>query len=354
MFPIHYTRYIFWNFADVNDLWRFPYHVITKGDDVFRFGTSPRQAPLPVPPGFTGHQGTSLEEFLQRHKTTCFLIIQDDRIIYEKYFGPYSPEIIVPSFSVTKSFVSALAGIAIGERKITSTEQKVTDFLPWLKNHGFQQISIEHLLNMRSGVRFNESYSNPFGDAARFYYGIDLKKYTSRLRTQEPPDLRYHYNSGNQQLLGFIIEAATGMKISGYLEEKLWRSLGMEHDATWNIDSEKHDNVKMFGCLNATPRDFAKFGRLYLNYGLWNEKQIIPEEWVRRSTRIVNDSLDQDGYPFTYNWRVLEGEESFFAKGLLGQYLFVNRPKKLIMLRFGTKYGGIDWADFFNQLVKIL
>jgi CubicO group peptidase (beta-lactamase class C family) len=354
MFPIHYTRYIFWNFADVKDLWRFPYHVIKKGDDPFHFSTSPHQAPLHVPAGFKHHKGASLEEFLQRHKTTCFLVIQDDIIIYEKYFGGFAPEIIVPSFSVTKSFVSALTGIAIGEKKIRNTDQKVPDFLPWIKHNGHQHISIEHLLNMRSGIRFNESYSNPFGDAARFYYGIDLKKFTARLKIKEPPDLHYHYNSGNQQLLGFIVEAATGMKISRYLEEKLWKPLGMEHDATWNIDSAKHDNVKMFGCLNATPRDFAKFGRLYLNNGRWNGKQVVPEEWVRRSTRIINDSRDQDGYPFTYNWRVLEGEESFFAKGMLGQYIFVNRPKKLIMLRFGRQYGGIDWADFFNKLLKII
>lgn len=354
MFPIHYTRYIFWNFADVNDLWRFPYHVIKKGDDAFRFEVSPRMAPLRVPAGFGDQKRDSLNEFLHHHKTLCFLVIQDDRIIYEKYFDGYTPEIIFPSFSVTKSFVSALTGIAIGEQKITGTDQKVTDFLPWIEQSGFQHVAIEHLLNMRSGIRFNESYSNPFGDAARFYYGIDLKKFVSKLKIKEPPDLRYHYNSGNQQLLGFIIEEATKMKISGYLEQKLWQPLGMEHDATWNIDSEKHDNVKMFGCLNATPRDFAKFGRLYLNQGNWNGRQIIPREWIRRSTSIINDSRDQDGYPFTYNWRVLQGEESFFAKGLLGQYIFINRPKKLIMLRFGRKYGGIDWADFFDQMSQML
>ncbi|HNS17539.1 MAG TPA: serine hydrolase domain-containing protein [Bacteroidales bacterium] len=354
MEPIHLSRFIFWNFAGVDDLWRFPYHRIEKGTASFHFKDSPQPVHLSVPDSYPTRDGMPFEKFLQNHKTTCFLIIRDDSIIYEKYFYGYTAETIFPSFSVTKTFVSALTGIAIGEGIIKSTDQKVTDFLPWMKRDGFQHISIEHLLNMRSGIRFNESYSNPFGDAAQFYYGTNLRKYVRHLKIKEPPGLRYHYNSANQQILGYILEAATGKRISKYLEEKLWKPLGMEQNATWNTDSEKHDDIKMFGCLNATPRDFARFGRLYLKNGLWNGKQIIPQEWIIRSTRVINDSLDGDGYPFTYNWRVLDDGASFFAKGMLGQYIFVNRPKNLILLRFGKAYSGIDWANFCNRLTEML
>ncbi len=354
MEPIHLSRFIFWNFAGVDDLWRFPYHTIEKGEETFRFEQSPSPVQLTVPGFYVRKDRISFERFLEDHKTTCFLVIRNDQILYEKYFSGYTADMIFPSFSVTKTFVSTLTGIAISEGFLKSTDQKVTEFLPWLTRDGFQNISIEHLLNMRSGIRYNESYSNPFGGAAKFYYGTDLLKYVTQLKIKEQPDLHYHYNSANQQILGFILEAATGKKISKYLEEKIWKPLGMEHNATWNIDSEKHDQVKMFGCLNATPRDFAKFGRLYLNNGQWNGKQIIPEEWIKRSTSIMNDSRDGDGYPFTYNWRVPENGAWFFAKGMLGQYIVVNRPKNLIMLRFGKKYSGIDWADFCNRLAASL
>ncbi|MBP6978034.1 MAG: serine hydrolase [Bacteroidales bacterium] len=354
MEPIHLSRFIFWNFAGVDDLWRFPYHTIKKGKDPFYFEQSSQPVHLTVPDSYAAGRKISFEKFLQDNKTTCFLVIRDDRILYENYFSGYTADTIFPSFSVTKTIVSALTGIAIGDGIIKNTDQKVTEFLPWMKREGFQNISIEHLLNMRSGIRFNESYSNPFGEAAKFYYGLNLRKFVTQLKIKEPPDLNYHYNSANQQILGYIIEAATGMKISQYLEEKIWKIIGMEQDATWNTDSVKHDNIKMFGCLNATPRDFARFGRLYLQQGRWNGKQIIPAEWVMRSTSIINDSRDGDGYPFTYNWRVIDNGASFFAKGMLGQYIFVNRPKKLILLRFGKGYSGIDWANFCNMLTEVL
>ncbi len=354
MKPIRFARYIFWNFADVEDLWKFPYHTIKNDKFPFQFAISSQPLHLDIPSEYRHNQIIPFEKFLQNNRTTGFMIIQNDRILFEKYFFGYNKDSIFPSFSVTKAFISALTGIAIGEGAIKSTDQKVTEFLPWLARDRFQQISIEHLLNMRSGIRFNESYSNPFGDAAKFYYGLNLRKFVTHLKIEERPDLHYHYNSANPQILGFIIEAATRVKISKYLEEKIWKPLGMEQMGTWNIDSKKYDNVKMFGCLNATLRDFAKFGRLYLHNGQWNGKQIIPEELIRRSTSVINDSRDGDNYPFTYCWRVLDSGEAFFAKGVLGQYLFVNRPKNLIMLRFGKGYGGIDWADFFIELAKTL
>jgi CubicO group peptidase (beta-lactamase class C family) len=122
----------------------------------------------------------------------------------------------------------------------------------------------------------------------------------------------------------------------------------MDEEATWNYDSEEHGMVKAFCCLNATARDFAKFGRLYLNHGKWEGKQVVPEDWVKYSMGIHNDSKDLEGYPYTYFWRVLDNG-CVFAKGILGQYIFLDPSKDLIILRFGTKRGKVHWSAFIEE-----
>ncbi|MCD4696875.1 MAG: beta-lactamase family protein, partial [Bacteroidales bacterium] len=213
----------------------------------------------------------------------------------------------------------------------------------------FDKITIEDLLNMRSGIDFNESYSSPFADMAKYYYGTDLKKYITKLKIKKPPGQIYDYISVNTLLEGLIVERATNTKLNEYLERKIWVPLGMESDASWSIDSEKNQTFKAFCCINAIARDFAKFGRLYLNNGNWNGQQIVPKNWVIKSTSIMNDSRDSQAYPYTYHWRVLENG-AFFAKGILGQYIFVYPEKDLVFVRLGKDYAGIDWADFFLKL----
>ena len=157
------------------------------------------------------------------------------------------------------------------------------------------------------------------------------------------------YISVNTILLSLIIERATGTKLNKYLEQKIWQPLGMQFNASWSIDSEKHQTFKSNCCLNGQAVDFAKFGRLYLNKGNWEGDQVVPEKWVKKSISIINDSRESQGYPYTYQWRVLENG-AFFAKGILGQYIFVFPEKNLIFVRIGKKYGKIDWADLFLEL----
>jgi len=138
------------------------------------------------------------------------------------------------------------------------------------------------------------------------------------------------------------------MKASEYLEEKIWKKLGMESEALWNMDCKKNGMVKGFCCLSAHPLDFARFGRLYLNHGNWNGNQIIPEEWIAQTIQADKDFKDAEGYPYSYFWRVLE-DGSFFAKGIMGQYLYVMPEKNLIFLRFGMSYGDVDWVKLFRE-----
>ncbi len=346
----HIVRFFYWNLADINDYKKFPAFEIQHGDEKIRIPVSKKQISFPLPEQFQQDQKyKDLEQFLDEHKTVAFLVLRNDTIIYEKYFDGFDQHSIFPVFSIAKSFVSALTGIAIAEGYIRDVHQPITEYLLELDKKDFSKITIEHLLNMRSGIKYNEGYYNPLGQMAKFYYGRNLKKYAFNIKIKEPPDLYYDYISVNTQLLAFILERATGSKLSEYLQEKIWKHAGMEYDASWNYDSRKHQNIKAFCCINARPRDFAKFGLLYLHKGQLNGKQIIPVDWVERSTTIMNDSRDSQNYPYTYCWRVKE-DGAFFAKGILGQYIYVYPKKQLVILRFGKKAGETNWADLIEKL----
>jgi CubicO group peptidase (beta-lactamase class C family) len=377
-------RFVIYNFADINDYKKFPSNPIIKSEMPFSFfyaDTSKQKFPFPDKITFKGKQ-FSLDEFLAENKTVAFIIIRNDTVYYEKYFNQYSKESIVPSFSMAKSFVSALVGIAIDEGYIISVNQPITDYIPELSNrNGFEKITIENLLNMRSGIKFNEGYYNPFGDVAKYYYGLNIKKYIKHLKIKEDPDKKFDYISVNTQLLGLLVERATGKSLSEYLQEKIWKPLGMEYDASWSIDSKKNKTEKAYCCINARATDFAKFGRLYLNKGNWNGKQIISKDWVEKSTHITKENKQ---YHYSYQWwhnvnftfisdttKVPENEKiysfkdekgniikyittpsgDFFAWGFLGQFIYVYSSKNIIIVRLG-KSEKIYWPSFFKQLCE--
>lgn len=351
----HVGRYFWWNTADITDYKKFPEVKIDHSDDIFEFFYPPQNIKFQIPEKYNEiSKSNNLEDFLEKKKTVAFLVVRNDSLIYENYFNKFADSSVIQSFSTSKTIVSALVGIAIDEGDINSTSQSITFFLKELENKpGFSNISIEDLLNMRSGIQFGEGYLNPFGDIAKYYYGTNLEKYMSKLKIAEDPDLNYNYIGVNTLLLSLIVERATNTKLNKYTESKLWLPMGMEYDASWSVDSEKNQTIKSFCCLNARARDFAKFGRLYLNNGNWNGNQIVSEEWVKKSRSIINDSKDSQGYPYTYQWRVLDNG-CFFAKGILGQYIFVNPSKNLIFVRMGKKYANVDWIDIFLELSEQL
>lgn len=348
----HVGRYFTWNFADIRDYKKFPADTIKTGHYSFDFYNTEKNLSLMIPKDFTD-KSKDFEDFLERHKTLALIIIKNDTILYEHYFSGYHREKIHPTFSIAKVFVSALTGIAIREGYIKNEGQYITDFLKELKDKEFSKVQIVNLLNMRSGIGFDESYKNPFGKIAKFYYGKNLKKYTYKLKVKKEPGSEYKYQSANSQLLGYTIEKATGKPLGKYLEEKLWKPIGMEYNATWSYDSKKHKSIKAFCCLNARAIDLAKFGRLFLIDGKWGSDQIIDKEWIKKSSSIINDSKDSQGYNYSFGWRVCETGE-FFAKGLLGQYIWIDPGKELIIVRLGKSYSNIDWADFFNNISRQL
>lgn len=347
-------RFIFYNFADIKDYKIFPYRSLHKDSTPFKFYTTTNgKYPTKINTQTKHHQKTevSFDTFLEKTNTVAFLIIKNDTIQYEKYFHHYNEKSIVPSFSMAKSIISILIGCAIDDKLIQSVNDPVTKYIPELKKNNFDKVTIKHLLQMTSGIKFKENYYNPFGDAATYYYGTNLRKKLLKMKLKQEPGKKFEYISGNTQLLGLILERVLqGKTITQYLQEKIWTPLGMEYDASWSIDKRKNGLEKTFCCINARARDFAKIGRLYLNKGMWNGKQIVSKEWVETSTK--QDTTDGSVSYYKYHWWLPSSQGDFLAEGFLGQYIYVNPNKKLIIVRLGKNSGKAKWWSIFLSLAK--
>lgn len=340
-------RFVVYNFADINDHKKFPARNIQIGTNKFIFPTA-EKGKFPRELNVNG-KIYPFEKYVEDNKTVAFLIIQNDTIQYEKYWGKRNETSVVPSFSMAKSITSILIGCAIDDKLIPSVNEPITTYIPELKENGFEKVTIEHLLQMTSGLDFNESYSNPFGDAATFYYGTNLRKATGKMKLKTELGKQFEYVSGNTQLLGLVLERALkGKSLTSYLEEKLWKPLEMEFDASWSLDRQKNGLEKTFCCINARARDYAKIGRLYLNKGKWNGKQIISENWVTQSTKV--DTTNGSAWYYQYQWWLPTQTGDFMAQGILGQYIYVHPKKNLVIVRLGKNTGKADWWEILAAL----
>jgi CubicO group peptidase (beta-lactamase class C family) len=350
LYSCTFVRFFWWNYADINDQYKFPSVPVHTAGQAFQFHQT-NTVVTPFVPGLS--KDCTFEQLLTDNKTMAFLIIRNDTMIYEKYFEDMTPGEAFPSFSVSKAFVGSLAGIAIAEGKIAGTHKTITDYLPWMDKPGFEKIRLEDLLNMRSGIKYKEEYNTPFAEMPRYYYSKNLKHLLTKLKVAQAPDLQYDYISVNTLLLGLAIEKAVEKPLNQYLEEKLWIPMAMESDANWNTDSRKQNTIKSFCCINARARDFARYGRLYLHKGEWQGKQLIPRSWVERTMSVVNDSKDSEGFAYTYCWRVTP-KGAIYAKGILGQYIYVYPKKNIVIVRLGKKQGNVSWAKTFEKMVDYL
>lgn len=228
--------------------------------------------------------------------TQAFIVIREDELLYEGYFGDFERDSIATSSSTSKSYLSALVGIAIGEGAIGSPDDPITDYLPELlaRDERFRQITIQHLLDMASGIRYEE---NGFitGDDALTYYYDDLRALAlERTEIDGPPGERWHYNNYHPLLLGLVLERSTGMPVADYLSERLWGRIGAEFPASWSLGSDDGFE-KLESGINARPIDFAKLGSLYLNGGAWGGQQVVPPDWVSASTSAA-ETVDHAAY----------------------------------------------------------
>lgn len=344
-------RFFWYNFSNITDHKIFPKRDLPASTQPFRFVDAQQNDVFGRTVKVKDHSGETraLDEFLAQSPTVAFLVIRNDSLLYENYFDGYSESSTVASFSMAKSYVSALVGIAIGEGKISSEHDTVTRYLPELKGRdNWDRVTLHHLLQMSSGVKFSEGYYTPFSGAATYYYGRRLRESVRHLHTDKEPMSGFDYKSVNTQLLADILERATGRTVTDYLNEKIWQPIGMEYDASWSID-KKDGMEKAFCCINAKARDFAKFGRLYLNGGNWNGKQLVPEAWATSSVVPV----DEKGAATYYNrqwWIGSKSEGDYAAIGHLGQYIYVLPKKKLIVVRLGTSRGKDEYLSIIRQV----
>ncbi len=279
---------------------------------------------------------------MERMKTIAYLVIQNDSIRHEEYWHGYSDTSHTSSFSMAKTFISILVGIAIEEGKIKSLDEPVGNFLPEYEEGDKSKVTIRHLITMSSGINFDESYINPIGFAAEAYYGDDLRKLIFKYDAEREPGKHFEYLSGNTQLLGFVLSKATGMSVSDYASEKLWKPLEAEHDAYWSLDHKDGDE-KAYCCFNSNARDFARIGKLYLDSGRYNGRQIVPEKYVLESiqpapTMDVKENTSNKRYGYSW-WLLPKYKEHniFYMRGVLGQYIIMIPEKKMTIVRLGRK-----------------
>ncbi|MCI4643864.1 MAG: beta-lactamase family protein [Hyphomonadaceae bacterium] len=296
-------------------------------------------------------------DFLSETDTAALLILKQGEICFEQYSLTGGPDTPWFSWSMAKSFVSAMIGIAVAEGAIRSIEDPVTDYVQELKGSAYDGVRIKDILQMSSGASWNEDYSDRNSDINRFArvfaFGGSFTKFAASLKPARTPGKYKLYNSVDTEVLGLLLAAATGRSVTAYMQEKLWQPLGAETAANWILDS---DNVEMsFGGLSATARDYAKLGELYRCGGAWQGRQIVPQDWVRASLTpdaphlVPNAVLAPDapsGYGqdlgYGYQWWVLDGEEGeFAAMGVYNQFIYVNPARGLTMVKLSAnrRYG---------------
>jgi CubicO group peptidase (beta-lactamase class C family) len=349
------ARAMIWRESDVGDQHRFPARRIPAGARA-----SPLRAHLEANL-VVGGEGKGLDEFLRETDTLAFLVVHRDRLAYERYFDGATRKSLQTSFSAAKSFVSTLVGIAIDAGLIGSVQDPVTDYLPELaaRDPRFRQITLRHLLTMSSGIRYREGgFPWPFGDDTYTYYGVDLRDVAlNRTRIEQPPGLAWQYNNYNPLLLGLVLERATGTSVSDFMARRLWKPLGAEAAATWNLDSERSGFEKMESGLNARPVDYARFGLLFLHNGEWNGRRIVSEDWVRAATGAdpTTDQAHYYGYRYFW-WLDVERPGRFYALGKYGQYIYVAPDTDAVVVRFGRDWGvdNITWLATFRDVADQL
>lgn len=348
------VRILAWNFASQKDMKRFPSNEIGKSSSPFEFARNAEQQQLRVDrPSKNGYVSKSVDEFLEDFKPhQAFIVIKNDTIIYDHYGEGIDENSMLTYFSVLKSILSVLIGIALEEGAIRSIDEPIINYLPELTDeNGFDQITIKHVLKHTSGIRFRESYVNPFAnDVAGIYYSKSFDNVLRKLKIENPPDQAFRYSSINTQLLGLVLIRSTGLSISEYMEDKLWGPIGAKNSASWST-YEKDGIEKAFCCINASAIDMAKFGRLAMNKGSWNGQPLVSEEWFNQST--IQSTEGGSIWIYQLHWVIgLKEYEDFMAQGLYDQFVYVMPKKNVIIVSVNDFHNPkTGWKEIFHQIV---
>jgi CubicO group peptidase (beta-lactamase class C family) len=301
----------------------------------------PGGAPRPLPPGPPLKLPLDLDAYLAGQRSAALVVLHDGKLRVERYGLDFGASGRWTSFSVAKSITSTLVGAAIRDGHIRSMDDKVSAYIPQMKGSAYDDVSIRQLLTMTSGVRWNEDYADPNADVARFNNhqpedGVDaLVSYLRRLSREVPPGTRWHYSTGETNLVGILVAQAVRKPLSAYLSEKIWAPAGMEQQATWLLSKTGQEISGC--CIQAATRDFARFGLFILEGARVQGQGIVPEGWLAEATT-TRTSIGQPARGYGYQWWTY-ADGSFAARGIFGQGLFID-PKRKIVIASNANWAG--------------
>jgi CubicO group peptidase (beta-lactamase class C family) len=299
--------------------------------------------PLPLPAGPPLKLPLDVQAYMAGQRSAALAIVHDGKLRLERYGLEFDGAGRWTSFSVAKSITSTLVGAALRDGHIRSMDDKVSDYIPAMKGSAYDEVSIRQLLTMTSGVRWNEDYADPKSDVALFNKhqpedGVDaLVSYLRRLPREVPAGTRWHYSTGETNLVGILVSAATKKPLATYLSEKVWVPAGMEQKATWIVS---RTGQEISGCcLQAATRDFARYGLFVLNGARSGGGQsILPEGWLNEATS-ERTGINRPGRGYGYQWWTYS-DGSFAARGIFGQGLFIDPQRKLVVASNANWAGG--------------
>lgn len=362
--PVTVLRILRYGDTNIDDYSHYPGRELSPGSNPFQFERVEEELQF-AGDALTGSGlENDLESLLEANDTIAFLVVKDDTVLYERYYQSHTPSSLSQLFSVSKSVTSALVGMAMADGYIEDIDQPITNFIPELADEGFADVTIHHLLTMMSGSSYQEN-DNPFGEHVILNFTPRLEKRILSFEMEGSPGTVFRYKSGDNALLGLALARALEPEtITQYAQRRLWTPIGMQDRGVWTVDHEGNGLEKTWCCLATSARDLAKFGRLYLNDGAWDGRQILPASWVEQSTR---DHVPEEEWPDDYRaigwrnygyqwWLASETDGDYFGLGKDGQFLYVNPTTATIIVRLGWSQGDLrssQWISLFQSISEV-
>jgi CubicO group peptidase (beta-lactamase class C family) len=344
--------------SKITDYQVFPERVIAKSSKPYQYeyALDDSLGEKTVTYSVKGEKKTlALDEMVAENSSTSFIVVHNDKVVYEKYFNGYDKDSIETSFSSVKSLNSLLIGMAIEDGLIKSVNDPISDYISEYRGNEFANITIEQLLLMRSKIDYNEGFVW-FTDDALTYWYPDLRNLAlHKMRVDKNFTGQFHYNNYHPLIEGIILERATGMHVADYFQKKIWGPIGAQYDASWSLDSEETGFEKMESGLNFISIDYAKIGSMLLHRGNWNGEQVVSEAWLDQSLVAPNlltpedcDTPFMEGKPagYQYHWYSIvndKGGKDFYAHGKYSEHLYVSPDHNTVIVRTGYDAGEVGW-----------
>jgi CubicO group peptidase (beta-lactamase class C family) len=305
-------------------------------------GVATGPIPAPLPPGPPLPPQVDVDAFMASQRSAAVIVLHRGQVRLERYGLDFDAQGRWTSFSVAKSMTSTLVGAALKDGHIRSMDDKVSDYIPQMKGSAYDDVTIRQLLTMTSGVRWNEDYADPNSDVAKFNNhkpedGVEaIVSYLRRLPREAPAGTRWHYSTGETNLVGILLSQATKKPLATYLSEKIWVPAGMEQPATWILSKTGQEISGC--CIQAATRDFARFGQFILRGAQTQGASIVPEGWLAQATR-EQVGIGQPGLGYGYQWWT-QADGTFHARGIFGQGIYIDPQRQLVIALNANWAGG--------------